>query len=368
MPGEGSIFQRKSDRRWVAQISRGPRGERTIIRRYAPLRDNTRDAAKLLLTELQGEAGPLDRRTTVGVYLRRWCEATAARHVRPATLHGYRVVIDRHLVPTIGAIALVDLTPLDIDGALRSIADGLSPKSVRNVHAVLRRALVMAERDGLVTRNVARLVAPPRVPARESAALTPAEAHRFLATVTGDRWDALYRVALLGLRQGELLGLAWSDIDLGTAELRVRFALARRDGRYVRDEPKTARSRRTVPLPVAAVAALRVHRDRQLAERIAAGVPTEDGLVFLTERGRPVSGSWLSHDFSRRLARAGLPRAPFHSLRHTAASIMAATDVPPRTAMAILGHSRIATTMEVYAHTTTADMRRAVEAIETAIG
>lgn len=370
MPGTGSVFRRKSDGRWVAQVTHGTRANRTIVRRYPPLRDNTRDRAKELLADLLEDVAPLARSTTVGAYLQRWLTDVAARQVRPATLRGYRDVVDLHLTPAIGAIPLRDLTALDVERALRRAADGerhLAPKSVRNVHAVLRRALVYAERDELVARNVARLVEVPRVPVREAAALTAGQAIRLLGALAGDRLEALYRVALLGLRQGEILGLAWKELDLERAELRIRHALARQDHKYVLVQLKTPRSRRTVPLPTSTLLALREHRRRQVEERLAAGVTTEEGLVFVSRSGRPLSGSWLSHDFTRRLELLGLPRVPFHSLRHTAASILAASDVPPRVAMEILGHARVATTMEIYAHVSTAEMRKAMERLDEAI-
>jgi integrase len=172
---------------------------------------------------------------------------------------------------------------------------------------------------------------------------------------------------ITGLRQGELLGLSWSEVDLDAGTANIEAQLARRGGEYVRVALKSARSRAQIALPPALVAALAEHRSRQRAQRIAAGRPTEEGLVFVTDRGRPLNGSAVTHRFQKAAAAAGLPVVPFHSTRHFAASLLAAQGVHPRIAMEALGHATIGTTMNIYTHTTTAEARAAAALVEQAL-
>ena len=208
-----------------------------------------------------------------------------------------------------------------------------------------------------------------RVP---TAALTTADAQALLSAVKGDRLEALFQVGLaLGLRQGETLGLTWKAIGLDAGTLSVRQTLQRVRGEWVFSEPKTAKSRRTIPLPKPVALALREHRGRQLEDRLRAG-PAWEGeawgdLVFPDELGRPLSGFHVLRRFRSLLALAGLPPMRYHDLRHGAASLMAAQGVPARVAMELLGHSQIATTMNIYTHVTPQDQREASARVSEAI-
>lgn len=363
MAGEGSIFKTPNGR-WVAQLSIGGRMARRYRRRFAP----TRSAAAALLDEMRTErrAGANPSRLLTGDFLARW--VADVRNIRPTTRHGYEVVVSFHLVPTIGAIPLAKLSPLHVELLLAQLGDRQSPKSLRNVHAVLRRALGQAVRAGLVARNVAarEFVDAPRVPAEEPRALTAAEVHRLLDAAQGDRLEALFVTAVgTGLRQGELLGLAWEDLDLEKGQLRVRRELVRRDGRYLRDELKTPRSRRTVPLAPPVVAALQAHRDRVIASGF---IPTATGPVFTNQRGAALSGSWLTHHFYALLAKAGIPRLPFKNLRTTFSSRLFEAGVPDRTIADWLGHTRTRTTQAHYISTAAASQAPAIAAVEELVG
>lgn len=234
----------------------------------------------------------------------------------------------------------------------RKLAAGLSPRTVQYLHAILRRSLRQALRWGLVTRNVATLVDAPRVRRPEIRPLTPDQARTFLDAVAGDRNEALYTVALaVGLRLGEALGLRWDDVDLDAGETHVRHTLQRRGPGWELVEPKTNRSRRTVPFPGVVLTALRAHRTRQLKERLWAGTRwQEHGFVFTSTIGTPLTGSGVSAQFHAVLVAAGLPHQRFHDLRHACASLLLAQGVAPRVVMEILGHSQISLTMNTYSH------------------
>jgi integrase len=342
-PGEGSIYHR-ADGRWVAQISIGPRSSR----RYRKRTRATRRDAQRALVELRAdrERGLSPTRATLSGFLAEWVRDV--RNIRPTTRHGYDVAIALHIAPLIGDVRLSALAPSHVEHLLTALAERLSPKSVRNVHAVLRRALGAAVRAGLLARNVAarEYVDAPRVPASEPRALTVAEVRRLLEAARGDRLEALFLVAIgAGLRQGELLGLAWEDVDLEHARLHVRRQLVRRGGRYLRDELKTDRSRRVVPLAPALVDALRAHRERLIADGF---VPTTTGPVFPNRRGGPLSGSWLTHHFYRLLDGSRIARLPFKNLRTTFASRLFEAGIPDRRVADLLGHTRVATTQGHY--------------------
>ncbi len=180
----------------------------------------------------------------------------------------------------------------------------------------------------------------------------------------------MYTVALaLGLRQGEALGVRWEDVDLEAQTLRVRYALQRIDRKPTFVEPKTTRSRRTLPLPPSIVTALRAHRVRQLEERLLAGERWQDwNLVFASTVGTPLDGHNVTHRLQKHLERAGLPRQRFHDLRHCCASLLLAQGVHPRAVMEILGHSQIALTMDTYSHVMPAMLRDAANLMDGILG
>jgi len=346
---EGSVY-RRSDGRWVAAVSLGD-GKR--VHRYAKTRADAATKLAAVLKTAQDQLPIPPERGTVGQFLEDWLANTAKRTVRPSTFVSYEGLVRVHLVPELGKVPLIKLSPQHVERMInRKLAAGLSPRRVEYMRAVLRRALNDALRWGLVARNVATLVTPPRAERYEIRPLDPEQARRFLDTVRGDRLEALYSVALaVGLRQGEALGLRWQDVDFDKGVIYVRRALQRIGGSLQLVEPKTTRSRRAVVLPTTVTTALQQHRARQVAERLAAGSEWIDAdLVFCTPMGRPLDASNVTHAFQKHLARAGLPRQRFHDLRHACASLLLAQGVSPRVVMEILGHSQVALTLDTYSH------------------
>jgi len=350
---EGSIYKRQ-DGRWAASVDLGQAdGRRRRRHFYAATRQEVARKLQAAQRALADGLPLADQRQTVGGFLEIWLRDSVARKVRPRTLQRYQEIVRLHLAPRLGRIPLAKLTPAHVERMMNdALAQGASPRSACHHRAVLRTALNVAMRWGIVGRNVAALAGPPHVPEREIRALGQADARALLEAVRGDRLEALFTVALaLGLRQGEALGLRWPDVDLGGALLTVQRSLQRVNSGWLFSEPKTTRSRRTLHLPGPVTAALREHRARQLVERLRLGAAWQGGdLVFTDEAGGPLSGFHVSRRFKALLAVAGLPPMRYHDLRHGAASLMAAQGVPARVAMEILGHSQISTTMNIYAH------------------
>ncbi|MHB8399791.1 MAG: site-specific integrase, partial [Candidatus Limnocylindrales bacterium] len=213
-----------------------------------------------------------------------------------------------HLVPELGRHVLVELRPGEVQAFLNAkAAAGLAPRTVAYFRNVLRQALGHAERTELVGRNVARLVRPPRIPRREVRPLDPDQARVFLGAIRGDRLEALYLIALAcGLRQGEILGLTWGDLDLAAGTIRVRRALQRIEGAFAYVETKSTTSRRIVALPAIVRAALIAHRERAAAAG-AGRHRLEDfsELVFTTTLGAPLDGINVTRRFQRIRATVG---------------------------------------------------------------
>ena len=367
---EGTIKER-ADGLWEARVSL-PGGKRKSL--YGKTRRDVQDKLRAALRDMDAGLDLTAGRQTVGQFLDRWLDDVVAPTLAPKTVSSYREIVRVHLVPALGRHELTKLTPQHVQALLREReAAGRSPRTVAYIRAVLRIALNRALKWGLVSRNVAALTDAPRAVRTERRPLTPTQARALLTAAEGDRLEALYRVGLaLGLRLGEALGLSWADVDLDAGTLRVRFALQRIGGTLTLKEPKTEKSRRSLTMPASLVAALRAHRVRQLEERLAAGPRWhESGLVFTNTIGGPLEPSNVLKALKSRLAAAGLPAQRFHDLRHAAASLLLAQGVPARVVMDILGHSQIATTMDLYSHVMPAaheDAAALMDAILTATG
>lgn len=365
--GEGTVTKRK-DGRWEAKISL-PNG----LRRSFCAKTRQEVVKKLHQAQRTiAEGLPLaNERQTLKEYMGPWLQESVKPSVRPYTYQSYETIVRLHILPEIGRITLARLTAQDVQGLLnRKHKSGLSPRTVQYIHAVLRRALGQAERWGLVPRNIARLVSPPRVPRSVVHPLTPVEAKKLLAVVQSDRLTALYTVALaVGLRQGEALGLRWSDVNLEAGTLSVSVSLQRLGNRPTLTEPKTDKSRRTIKLPEICIAALHDHKIRQGKEHALVGKAWMDewDLVFTEEDGSPLSRYAVTRRFQRILEGAGIPKRRFHDLRHTCATLLLAQGVPLKVVQEMLGHTLFSTTADIYSHVLPVLMADAAESMNAAL-
>ena len=352
--GEGSIWRRKSSG-WCAQYtvytSEG-RKRRTL---YGKTRQEVAAKLSKALADREGgltfDAGSL----TVGEYLARWLSHSVRDTVSQTTYERYESIVRVHLSPALGRIRLKTLTPDHVRGLYREKLDsGLAPRTVLHIHRTLSKALKQATDDGLIPRNASASVKPPQARREEMQPLSRDQVRTFLDTVKGDRMEALYVLAITsGLRQGELLALKWEDVDLeGTnPTLEVRRSLSETRGRRSFVTPKSGRGRH-LRLSKRAVSALRVHRKRQLEERVQkAGLWEDHGLIFPSEVGTPMSGRNLYRAFKIRVKRASLPQTlRFHDLRHTCATLLLRQGINPKFVQELLGHADISLTLNTYSH------------------
>lgn len=355
--GSGTVYQR-ADGKWSGQWSAGLDETGRRLRRTVTA--ETEAAAWKAMSDARAKPSTRRRRggETVGEFLERWLEDVVRPTRRERTLVGYRSIVRLHLVPEFGPRDLRGLSRRDVQAWVNRSKG--SPVSVRHRLDCLRAALGRAQRWGLVDANPAIDIDLPAVTRRTVRAMRPEDANAVVAATAGEWFAPLVVVALhTGLRQGELLGLRWQDVDLRGRALTVHGSLSRLPGargvRYVLTAPKSDASRRTVPLAPAAWAALDARKRAQMD-----GAGSWRGLVF-AHPDRPIDGTALTKDFQAALRRAGLEAMRWHDLRHGTASLLIASGVPLAVVSAILGHSGIAITVDVYGHLTEDTKRAGVD-------
>jgi len=328
------------------------------------VRGTKRDAERALrevLTSLEQGSYVKPNRVTIGELLRQWLREYASMNTTDRTQESYTSIVERHLIPGLGKISLIDLQAQNINSyyakkLLEGRADGkggLSARSVVYHHRILSKALDYAVKMGLVVRNVAKVVEPPRVARVTMKTLSPEEVSRFL-DVARDTDYYVYFATLLytGLRRGELLALRWRNLDLGSGKLSVvETAYRLGSGEYRIKEPKTPQSRRTVVLPPSLVALLKVYRFDQELLRIQLGIGLNaDDFVFIRPDGSPINPSALTLAFRRIIKKAGLKDIRIHDLRHTHATLMLKAGIHPKVVSERLGHANIGITLDTYSH------------------
>lgn len=349
--GEGSIYRRKSDGLWVGSLSL-PDGTRKVF--YGKKQSEVIAKLDEAANTLRHGMLPTGTNVTVQEYLESWLENIHKPTVRLSTYLNYSKLLKNYLVPGLGKVKLQKLTPQQVQAFYsKKINEGLSPKTVNNVHGVLHKALDNAVKWDILPRNVCDAVTPPRIPRKEKNVLTKQQAHTLIEQLKEHHLEALLVLAVItGMREGEILALRWQDIDFEDGSLQVQRAVSYLKGYgYVESEPKTAKSRRMIKLPVFVVNVLKQHQTQQEEQRKEVGKAwIEKGLVFTNAQGYYYSSSTLRKVFRRFLVSIDLPHMRFHDLRHSAATILLAMKVHPKVVQEILGHSQITVTMDLYSH------------------
>ncbi|MBS3982821.1 MAG: site-specific integrase [Dethiobacter sp.] len=309
---------------------------------------------------------------TLAEYMDEWLNTVVKARVREVT---YRDYLDRtrlYIKPALGELRLPQVTPDGIQALYsKMLESGLSPRSVRYVHAILRNALQQAVKWGKLYRNPADLVDLPRQKKEEMKVLTPAEAARFMDAVIYSPWKAFFSLLLSsGMRPSEALGLKWPDIDFEGGKITVNRSLTRpRGAAWVLDETKTNKSRRTIPLPASVMADLREHKADQSAVKLKkkkGGQYNDMGFVFTSENGEPArDNNLLKRHFKPLLKDAGLPDIRLYDLRHTCATLLLAAGENPKVVSERLGHASISLTLDTYSHVLPDMQKAATEKLET---
>jgi integrase len=353
--GSGTVYPRKNKEGKIIGYLRayyGPDGKR----RYVSAKQKGECQKKLRQAMTDADRGLVFDHPDLklGEYLDSWLSDSVKDTVRQRTYERYESIVRVHIQPAIGRVKLKALTPNHVRALYRDKLDaGLSLRTVNYIHVTLHKALKDAVSDGLVPRNAASVKAPrPEKP--EIKPLSPDQARKLIATAgeAGDRLEALYVLALhCGLREGELLGLKWDDVDLDAGTLQVRRTLSETRTGHKFEKPKNGKGR-SVKCSQKATEALRSHRAHQNGERLRVGSLWQDNdLVFPTTTGTTMScTNLLGRYFKPLLKKAGLPAIRLHDLRHTCATILLVAGKHPKYVQELLGHASISITLDTYSH------------------
>lgn len=310
--------------------------------------------------------GPTDGEPpTLAAYLDDWF-ALQSTQLHPSTWENYRGTVRRYVLPHLGGQRIDTLHPLVLTKLYVALLRGgaqdggpLSQRTVAYVHGILHKALGDARRLGYLASNPADDAALPRIDAATTSQAVPelqtwtaAELRRFLTATADTPFGPLWAVAAgTGMRRGELLGLRWDGVDLDGRVLQVRHALSRAGRRPYLKEPKSGRSRR-LRVDDHVRDALAAQADRQARDARVAGPrwDNEWNLVFTTARGRPLHPDAVSRAFREACEPAGVPTIRLHCLRHTHATLLLETGIPPKVVSERLGHASVQITLDIYAH------------------
>lgn len=369
----GSKFQRKGSDEWTIKYDL-PRDPITGKRRTKwqsgfRTKAEAQRALNKLLSQMDEGTFAEPSKQTLGEFLtNEWLPSLVTRGLRPNTIASYTQAVKNLIVPRLGAIPLQKLTPVHLNSTYADLlregrcdgTGGLSARSVRYAHTIVRRALADAMKWGRLTRNVADAADPPaasaaRRDAQEARNFWSAEELRkFFQQARPHRlYPAFYLAGNTGMRRGELLGLRWSDLDLDNPDgprLSVMQTVVSPNRKIEFSTPKTGHGR-VVSLDPATVEVLKAHRVRQLEERFALGKGYSDlDLVFCGYDGQPIQPNNLTHSFHRLIRKSGLRRVRLHDLRHTHASLALRANVHPKIVQTRLGHANIGITMDTYSH------------------
>ncbi|MFD5563832.1 tyrosine-type recombinase/integrase [Kitasatospora griseola] len=375
--GDSSIYE-GNDGRWHGRVTVGVKDDGTPDRRHVSAKTRAEVTAKVRKLEKLRDDGTVPKagqKWTVGKWLTHWIKEIVPGTVSENTYDGYEVAVRVHLVPGVGAHRLEKLEPEHLERFYRRMqANGSAAGTAHQAHRTVRVALAEAVRRGHLTRNVATVAKAPKLEEEEIEPYEVEEVQALLDTARQRRNSARWIFALaLGLRQGEVLGLQWKDIDFdrGIAwvrrgRLRPKYAhgCGDRCGRKpgfcpqkvaVRRETKDTKSRagrRPVPLPEPLAVVLRHHQEEQDRERaLARDLWTEKGYVFTDETGQPLNPSTDYHHWKRLLRESGIRDGRLHDARHTASTVLLLLGVPERIVMAIMGWSS-ASMAKRYQHVT----------------
>ncbi len=339
-------------------------------------RADSKSAAKNLADDLahsikQFGSETFEHQLTVGEYLDKWLKSLK---LCERTYSCYETMLRLYVRPMLGKKKIASIRPLDVQELIDSLSErGLSSNTIRRAHVVFSRALKQAVRWRLITFNLAHDIQLPKRFKPEMNTLTLQEAQRFLIAASKDKYGLVFKIALwTGMRPEEYLGLQWKDVDFDEATITVQRAMLfnRKGGQWYFKEPKTAQSRRTIPIPAHLVAQLKRHRAKQGAERLEAGEKYQNNdLVFATSSGSPI----LIRNLDRRhfkpiLKKAKLPDIRLYDLRHSCATLLFAAGENAKVVSERLGHSSTAFTQDTYVHVLPSMQRAATSRLEGILG
>lgn len=357
--GRGSIFQRQ-DGRWVAKLSvKAEDGSTKRPQRLAQSREHARVLLEELRQQYPGRRVVGSTTITIAEWLTSWLETVIRPEQAAGTYDSYNRAVRNQITPWLGNVRLRSLQPLQVQDWLVALREaGTGARTRQNAFAVLRAALQEAMTLQIIQLNPCASVRRPKCSRKDIRPFSTDERSRILSATADCRLSAVYRLALtLGMRQGELFGLRWADIDWDAKTLKIEQQAAETAGTVEFKPPKTAAGRRTLPLDTTCLEALRNRQKTALKEGHLAA-----GLVFTSRNGTVIRRSnFGARHWKPLLKRLEIEHRGFHHTRHTAATMALSAGIPLNTVSGLLGHSSTAITGTTYSHYVQAEGRAAVE-------
>lgn len=377
---EGSIYQRKSDKRWVVHYPMKGRSKPIVV--YCKSEQEAVEKLHELVAAYKTGTYIEPNDITLSKWLQYWMSVYVDGEISVNFYARKLDLIRLHIDPEIGQIKLQKLIPADIKlfykkllktgkkvkvkdetGNVKIVLTGLAPQTVKHIHNILKPALRQAAEEGLITKNpIDKVKAPKVVKTRLPRTLLEDELKKYLDVLSHHRLYAAFVLELCtGLRRGELLGLKWQDIDIKNQDgkLSAVISIQRQVTRVQNiDEGgsslqysylKTESSIRSIVIPLCAITALQDHEKKQKLEKELAGSSYKDeGLVFCTALGKKLDTRRLYEIHCRALKKAEVEHTAFHNLRHTVATLLLEKGENIKTIQELLGHADVSTTLNTY--------------------
>jgi len=351
-------INKRSENTWLVRIflGRDTNGKRRYFNKT--IHGTKKDAQKFLTAKMrEKDLGVFIEPASINLneYLDKWLLESAKPRLREATFENYRYLSSLYIREKLGSRKLSDIKPFDVQKLYNQLTEkGLSARTVRYVHAILTSAFSQAVKWQMLVVNLCNVVTLPRLKKTEMKAFSPEEARRFLEAAKDDKQGLVFAFALAsGMRPEEYLALQWKDIcfEKNTATVQ-RTLIWRKGGGWYFSEPKTAKSRRTLPMPKNFFVELKRHKRLQAEQMLKLGQSYErNNFVFATDEGKPIYLRNLrKRNFAKILEKADLTGFRLYDLRHSTATLLLSEGINPKIVSERLGHASIVLTLDTYSH------------------
>jgi len=351
-------INKRSENTWLVRIflGRDANGKRRYFNKT--IHGTKKDAQKFLTAKMrEKDLGVFIEPASISLneYLDKWLLESAKPRLREATFENYRYLSNLYIREKLGSRKLSDIKPFDVQKLYNYLTEkGLSARTVRYVHAILTSAFSQAVKWQMLVVNPCNVVTLPRLKKTEMKAFSPEEARRFLEAAKDDKHGLVFAFALAsGMRPEEYLALQWKDIDFEKNTATVQRTLIwRKGGGWYFSEPKTAKSRRTLPMPKNYFIELKRHKRLQAEQMLKLGQSYErNNFVFATDEGKPLYLRNLrKRNFAKILEKADLTGLRLYDLRHSTATLLLSEGINPKIVSERLGHASIVLTLDTYSH------------------
>jgi integrase len=346
---EGTIFYREARRKWVGEVSLDGRR----LTKYSKSQREIRDWVKETLVKISNGLTFEGTQVTLRTFMETWLDGKDMSS-RPKTVNQYRMLATQHILPRLGNMRLTEIQPAHLKQLyLSKKEEGRGARTVQMIHTLMHTVLKQAMKEGILGRNPAAAVERPKVERIERHILTEEQARQLVIAATGTRYGTLIFMALMtGMREGELLGLKWEDVDWVKGQLFVQRQLQSEKGNGSGlVPPKTKAGIRHIKLSPGTVDRLVKHREEQKVQKEFNRTRWEENdLIFPNTIGKPMSCRNMYVEYKRLLRENGLPDINFHALRHTALSFLLDMGTPVNTVQKWAGHSKASVTTDTYGH------------------